>query len=875
MASNLRSLLQVFCLLWFRFLGLAFCLILGFILAIVPTVSRSMPQPVTTESAAPAISNEDSNLLEAGRQHYTDQRFGDAAVSWNHAVTLFSDQPLQQTLALSYLTAAYQQLGQWDAAERSINRSLELLSTVPNSNQTLAVRAQVYNTLGTLQFAQGHTGEALHNWQIAENFYGQTGDETRYFNNLLNQVQAQQSLGFYHQARKTLHRLEQRLPQQPVSLQVVGYQKLGQTYRLLGELNTARAHLQNAFELANRSAQETGAIQLELANIAQAQGDFATALGLYHQAEQSSEATISVKARLNQLKLLVQHDSAAAQTLASTLPNAIASLPPGRTQIYACINAAQSLIQLPNPETLETAARLLAQAIQLSLELQDKRAEAYARGYLGHVYEISRQWVEAQSLTEQALALASGITAADIAYQWQWQLGRLLQQQHQREQALQAYRAAFDTLQTLRQDLVAVSADLQFSFRDSVEPVYRELVDLLLQPNPNPAPPTIPIPHLPPSSSPLHPAHLTEARDVMEALQVAELNNFFRTACLKAQQVPLDQVAQTTAAVIYSIVLPDRLELIANLPGQPLRQYTSVVTQDELAQTLTEWRFYLEKPFTAPEGRVLGEKLYSWIIAPLLADLAVTNSHTLVFVLDGPLRSAPLAALYNGNRYLVEDFEIALSPGLQLLGPRPLQSTHVSALLAGLTEPRHGFSALTNVKAELETAETFLDSRVLLNQQFTSTALAQQVTKTELPIVHLATHGQFSSTLEDTFLLAWDHPISVDELSRLLRAGDQNRLEPIELLVLSACETAAGDSRATLGLAGLSIQGGARSTLASLWNLNDASGAYFAGQFYRTLTQSSTTKAAALQQAQRAMLNHPDYRHPTYWSAYVLVGNWL
>jgi len=196
-------------------------------------------------------------------------------------------------------------------------------------------------------------------------------------------------------------------------------------------------------------------------------------------------------------------------------------------------------------------------------------------------------------------------------------------------------------------------------------------------------------------------------------------------------------------------------------------------------------------------------------------------------------------------------------------------------LLAGLTKSRHGFSALSNVDDEIQTIDALLDSRVLLDERFTSTTLAQQLNTTEVPIVHLATHAQYSSNLEDTFILAWDRPILVDELSSLLSTGDQNRLEPIELLVLSACETATGDSRAALGLAGISLQAGARSTLASLWNLDDSSGAYFASQFYRALAQPHITKAEALRQAQRSLLSNPNYRHPIYWAAYVMVGNWL
>ena len=149
------------------------------------------------------------------------------------------------------------------------------------------------------------------------------------------------------------------------------------------------------------------------------------------------------------------------------------------------------------------------------------------------------------------------------------------------------------------------------------------------------------------------------------------------------------------------------------------------------------------------------------------------------------------------------------------------------------------------------------------------------MSRSNRPIVHLATHGQFSSSADDTFILAWDRPILVNELSSILRTGDLNRPDPIELLILSACETASGDKRAALGLAGVALQSGTRSTLASLWNLNDESGAVFVTQFYKAFAQPNITKAKALQQAQLSLLQDRNYRHPTYWSAYVLLGNWL
>jgi CHAT domain-containing protein len=142
-------------------------------------------------------------------------------------------------------------------------------------------------------------------------------------------------------------------------------------------------------------------------------------------------------------------------------------------------------------------------------------------------------------------------------------------------------------------------------------------------------------------------------------------------------------------------------------------------------------------------------------------------------------------------------------------------------------------------------------------------------------VVHLATHGQFSSNAENTFILAWNERISVKQLGRLLEAREQNDRKPIELLVLSACQTAAGDNRAALGLAGVAVRSGARSTLATLWPVDDRSTSDFMGEFYQALAQSQVTKAQAVRQAQLALLKQPKFRHPFYWAPFVLIGNWL
>jgi CHAT domain-containing protein len=234
-----------------------------------------------------------------------------------------------------------------------------------------------------------------------------------------------------------------------------------------------------------------------------------------------------------------------------------------------------------------------------------------------------------------------------------------------------------------------------------------------------------------------------------------------------------------------------------------------------------------------------------------------------------------MAALYDGQKYLIEKYSIALAPGLQLLQPQPLKRQQLKGLLGGLSEARQGFSALPAVALEVNQIESQIPAQVLLDQTFTSTTLQSQLNSAPFPVIHLATHGRFSSKAEDTFILTWDDRINVKQLDTLLRSREQGDLNPIELLVLSACQTATGDRRAALGLAGLAVRSGARSTLATLWSVNDRSTASLMVEFYRELGQPGVTKAQAVRNAQLTLLKQPQYEHPYYWAPFILLGNWL
>ena len=231
-----------------------------------------------------------------------------------------------------------------------------------------------------------------------------------------------------------------------------------------------------------------------------------------------------------------------------------------------------------------------------------------------------------------------------------------------------------------------------------------------------------------------------------------------------------------------------------------------------------------------------------------------------------------MALLHDGDRYIIEQYDLALTPGMQLLRNPSSKGTEEHAVIAGISEPHQGFTALPGVATEIASISQTLPAEILLNRQFTNPELQQQVSSQPISILHLATHGQFSSNAEDTFILTWSDRINVSEFDRLLNQRDSDT--PIDLLVLSACQTATGDNQAILGLAGMAVRSGAKSTLASLWSVSDRSTAELMDQFYRYLQQPNTNKAQAIRQAQLSLLQNPQFQHPYYWSPFILVGNW-
>ena len=546
------------------------------------------------------------------------------------------------------------------------------------------------------------------------------------------------------------------------------------------------------------------------------------------------------------------------ETLAQKVQEQLNQLPLSSTRLYAQLNLAEGLLKLQEQDIAPIELpELLNQTLQEARTLGDRRAETQALSKLGSFYENQQQRDTAQQFTEEALTLAQSSGETDLTYRLSWQLGRLQYAQGNTEGAIVAYRDAIQTLDTLRSDLSSASAEVRFSFRDAVDPVYREMVSLLLSQD---------TPETP------QPENIIQARNLIESLQLSELVNFFQTDCDVSNLAQIDEL-DPHSAVIYPIILSDRLEVIVSLPGKPLQHHSAPLSSAQIQQIVKRLQTEISSPDSSLRFLPLAERLYNGIMRPIEADLSASNIENLVFVLDGSLRNLPMSILHDGEQFLIEKYTIALTPGLQLFKPQPLQQQELRVLLGGLTEARQGFATLPNVQSELDSIGRVIASDVLLNDTFVEQNLTTQIASSPFPIVHLATHGEFGSTAEETFILTWDDRIDVNEFNTLLQRRTGNR--PVELLILSACRTAAGDDRAALGLAGIAVRSGARSTLASLWYISDEATSVLMSKLYEVLGEQNTTKAEAVRQAQLELLNNPQYANPYYWAPFVLVGNWL
>lgn len=598
--------------------------------------------------------------------------------------------------------------------------------------------------------------------------------------------------------------------------------------------------------------------------------------------------------------------------------------------------AAQALQQLPagpvrTRHTLRLASLAQAQgAPGTALALQawqagrdaavaagDDALAAEAYDGLASLYEAQQRPAEALQLTERGLRHAQRQPEPELLLPLQWRAGRLARLQGQDEQSLAAYRRAVEHVEAVRSDMPVQYTDGRSSFRETLEPVYLGLTDALLR-------------RAAQTTGSEQATLLRQARNTVELIKQTEMEDFMRNRCWLGGARDIDDYRPPPAtAIYYPIILADRLELLIETE-HGIERTAVPVAGEELRRTAQNFVAALR----AGQGfRSQAQLLYRWLLAPVQPRLQALGVKTLVAVPDGVLRLVPLAALHDGSDFAIRRWAMATVPGLTMLSAAPRGAASSSTLLAGMSEPgpvvdklpaqvinamlegssdagdaRGGDAqaaqapqpargpanakvrealrdalALPGVKREIEDIAGVLASPALLDQGFTLAALQQQLAANQPAVVHIASHGVFGDSADTTFIMTYDELLTLDGLQALLAGAGARSSRPIELITLSACQTAEGDDRAPLGMSGTALKARARSALGTLWPVADNAAQRLMSNFYRQLAArgqaagaatSPTAKIEMLRAAQLDLLDQPQFRHPFYWAPFVLVGDW-
>lgn len=648
---------------------------------------------------------------------------------------------------------------------------------------------------------------------------------------------------------------------------------------------------------------------VELGNLFAARHRVKEALEFFKQARTLADGDplLAIVARINETRLVERKQRPA---LLGALSHDISDIvaPRVRARLQLSVGTLASEVG-----SLKTAYENLDEARRLAHGAGETRMEVEALDGLAQLYEGQGRKSEALSLTRRGVARAhtNEGTFTDVLIRLEWRQGRLLAAQGASEEARAAYLRAVEYVESIRGDIPIEYESGRSSFRDTLEPIYLGLVDLLLKKADG-------------ANEIERPALLRRARDIAELSKQSELQDYLGERCsVDAVHSGAPSGVESGTAIVYPIVLNDRIEVIFESSAGIARHKTAMGAPAlrEMVISLTESMRNGE-----PEYREGAEKLYTILVRPFKRTLSEQSVHTLLVVPDGVLRLLPWAALYDGKEFLIEKYAVVTNSGLSMTNQTVVRASGFTSLIAGVAEPgpvvdRLGLLldsagepdalptsidqiargqkthkrfpatraidmeasersvrlkerlALPGVRREVETLSTILPGTLLLDANFTTTRLRSEFDKGQYRIAHIATHGFFGGSAETSFILAYDNLISMDGLQQmLLSKGVRNN--PVDLLTLSACETAEGDDRSPLGFAGAAIKAKARSVLGTLWPVSDEAAHRVMQRFYSGLVRDGLSKAEALRRAQLALVSQQEMAHPFYWAPFVIVGNW-
>ena len=870
-------------LIWLFVASLVFFSGLG---KITPSHFILFHAPLMAQSMSPR------QWVQEGIDAYQVGNYQEAVKIWKKALSA-SSEPQEKQIILENLATAYQKLNQNEQVFETLEKLEKYAIETGNKgklSQLLTQKAQIYLNIGQPQTAIAllcaSTDEKTCQPNTALAISRQIEDTSIERSALGILAEAYRFSGKYDQSIQTL---ETALSLPSTEAQTSLKQSLGNSYTARGQLSQLRA---KSAEKQDHNRSNTFQKQA-ISDYQQATKNFRANLN------GSEDPLTKLENLLNLIRLSYYSQNfqiISPQQRQNDLQQALILLPmvpQNVTTVYASIDLASlpafslalstPLIQCPTQWQLSDFQRLsiLDNALTIAKNLNNPRVESFALGAIGHFYECLGRTKEALTLTQKAILVANqDLNTKDGLYLLEWQKGRIFQAKGQFNLAVNAYQNAYNTLENIRSDLLTTEKDVQLDFRDSIEPIYRQLAQLKLQ-----------LADSQSLSSIQQKQELKEVLKIIDHLRLAELQNHLGNDCFLRIDAPVSQPisAFPQTAIINSLMFQEKTAIIIILPDQSIKIHWIKQNKANIIENIAQFRQSILDGFLTlgDYDTSLSETLYSQIIRPFETDLQEYDVKNLVFIQDSPFRPIPMAALHDGKQFLIEKYAVSTTPSLSLTFLQKRTLSDNKTLILGVTEESQIdgqiFPSLDNIPLEIATiSQQFPNHQLLVNQQFNPQTLTQTLDNADYSIIHIATHAQFGTIPDDTFLVAGNNDKialkSLENTLRLLESGSNS----VELLTLTACETAEGDERSALGLAGVAIQAGVQSAIASLWPVSDQSTLQLILAFYDNLINSGVNKAEALREAQIQLIqaqSNPDinnqYSHPVYWSSFILIGNWL
>jgi len=529
--------------------------------------------------------------------------------------------------------------------------------------------------------------------------------------------------------------------------------------------------------------------------------------------------------------------------------------------------------------------RYLSLAKNKALSLKNHFIASQVLGMIGHFHEDEKKYQQALKATRKAIVYADLVNADEILVLFYQQMGRLYTKMGKTNHSLESYQRAINLITPLVQSCYFCKNDetsppgiMHYCFSGyrnaphqyfdiMIKPIFKEYLELLsLQTSNNNAPNDQKV--------------LKEMRNVIEIWISTDIQNYFKDECLISYKKGMETIDNglPETAIIHPIILNNELNILVTLPDQivriskPFKNINFVSLINQFRNSLEIDTMLLNNNKLPPYNTNIAKQLYDLIISPCLEYFDNYNIKTLVFVPTDELRNIPFSALYDGHHFLIEKFSIVNVPALLITDMKKQELIPEDIFLGGITD-------LPMIKSELHAIRDIMGGgKIMLDENFCKNTIINEFKHNSYSIIILSTHAQFDDLLKNTFIQTFDDKLYMNDLEKMIRFG-MFRKNRTELLILDACQTSKGNDQSSLGFSGIAIKSGAKSVIGSLWSVLDEFSYLFMVDFFKGIKNKyenkMLTKAQIFQDIQKQYIYDSRFNHPAYWSAFILLGNWL